>query len=199
MNTDTRYLKGTMLKGITQPHSHSLKNKSICEYCAAANYCSKAATPMHQVYECYYPILPLTFQDPAGLDQLSFSTIRLGSAWEERLNFNHGGVVALVHKTKVKQRFLGYAKVVSVQTLSKRHAISISTDNHLVRAKGLKGQEAFDFLSSVLRRYYGGFDQKGDKPYTVIKMVGMIHDEGKRVEETWPVASFRLNETFRGV
>jgi hypothetical protein len=122
MKTDVRYIKGVSY-GVSVPKSWDEKGISLCEYCAAQNFCGTAlSSPNDPISGCDATILPLTFQDKTGLHRQYFSTIRLGKAWGERLSAI-SGIVALVHKTKTKETVLGFADAIHHVTVPKDEAI----------------------------------------------------------------------------
>ena len=186
MRTDLRYIKGAP-HGISAPNSWVKRGASLCGYCAAEPFCDALNQKPRPVYTgCSDYMPPLTFQDKTGLHHNGFSTIRLGKAWGERLSAIYG-IVALVHKTKTKQTVLGFARVECHRTLPKDQAIALSEHNHLLIDRPGTKEQKLDFLRKTIRRYYGGFDQEGTKPYTVIVLKRLTDDESEGFKTAWPM------------
>lgn len=186
MKTDLRYIKGATY-GVAAPNSWYKKGISLCEFCAAHDFCqTRLEEPARVFTGCEDAIMPLTFLDRTGLHHKNFSTIRLGKAWNARLEATRG-YIALIHKTKTKQHFLGFAEVTWHECLAREMALVKSSENHLLIDRGGSAIDRLKYLKKTIRRYYGGFDQKGTKPYTVIGLRRLDYDESKRLEAAWPM------------
>jgi len=183
MDTDLRQIRGDS-NGVRTPQSwRGVRN--LCEFCAAQLFCEEAKK-LGSVWECTETILPLTFRDTTGLHHKTFSTIRLGKAWESRIN-GSSQIVALVHKMKASEKLLGYARVKQAICVTREFALIKSSENHLLIDHPGNPNERLDYLKKTIRRYYGGFDHDGSKLYTVIFLERISDDESQRLKATWPV------------
>ena len=123
---------------------YTMKN-GMCSRCGSNPLCASQSSEV-QTCTAYEPVL--AFQSLAGCE-LSFNTVRLGSAWSKRVT--PGSIVALVNKAgeKLAEAVVEAVRVGPREQMIAEHAGS----NHLMVAR--KAQRPNAELTRVLRNLYG--------------------------------------------
>lgn len=166
--TNTRFLLAEDAKVQLRP-SRKAVGEVLCDYCGANMSCERPP-----IFACQNFTAPLLFQDTSGTEG-NFSTFRSGLSWSKRLK--PGKVVGLVRGRKEKSTY-GFAVVARIHTgmfvdMMSRYAET----NHLMIAENLRGEEAAERLTKVVRQIYGPkIIKSDDMPCTIISLVRLSKD-----------------------
>lgn len=129
---------------VHEEHGYTMKT-AMCSRCGYNELCGSKSDEV-SACKAYEPVL--AFQSLAGCE-LSFNTVRLGSAWSKRVK--PGTTVALVNKAGEK---LASAVVEAVRVGPRTQMIAEhAASNHLMIAR--KAQRPNAELTRVLRNLYG--------------------------------------------
>lgn len=153
----------------TESSPHYASKAELCTYCGALPKCvikgsKRRGWASQTLKRCdqFQPVL--AFTQPKGIDD-EFNTFRMGTTWVRRVA--PGSVVGLLDgKTK---SIIGQARVTAVYCGDKATmAKAYGEDNHLLIARGIKGEAVQAFMLKVLRNTFGKLIYQSQEKATVI-------------------------------
>lgn len=150
---------------------------NLCYYCSAAPFCTRIKTAK----ECDKFIPTISFTNPVGLEG-SFTTLRLGMAWNARLKI--AKVIGLYDKAKDTP--VGLAKVTDIVSGPLGHLIELTAENnHSLIGSDIKDKAAA--LRRIIRNHYGSNFAADDRTATAIYCERINGKEYSRLQKTWTV------------
>ena len=160
IDTNTRSLRKIDNGAFTvTPKSQDRTGKvTLCDICGSKNTCpvratmlTLASTVKADIQTCKIYVPPLKFVSQVGLGNPKFNTIRLGSAWFDRLSIDD--VVALINKDN---KLIEYARVTKVVAGKKAHILKHhGANNHLAMEQIGSVTERANWLADKIPNIFG--------------------------------------------
>lgn len=177
-NMDTRLIKRLSNDHFTVEPLSSMKDpdRLLCNHCALAkckvrNYVQRVPSEdaVLKVQSCSKFIPTLGFSVLHGLDKPLWNTVRIGAAWENRLN--DGAIVAvadtkngkMVRRMRVEKTFTGQLQTMLAEHAKFNHAILSEVEDGKIEETEAPGR-----LLRILKNAYGTNIAAADRAASVI-------------------------------